>query len=158
MGDDMIRRRITVLVAAAAVVVAGGVALQAGSASAAVTPRVAPYVDMGSWPTPLLSQLSAASGVKSYTLGFVTGAGCKASWFNAYDPRSGWQLAEIKKVRAAGGDVIVSFGGASGIELAQACGSVGALAAEYQAVVKAYGLKYIDLDIEGAAVYDTASV
>jgi chitinase len=44
---------------------------------------VAPYVDMGAWPTPSLSGMSKASGVRSYTLGFITGAGCRASWFNA---------------------------------------------------------------------------
>jgi hypothetical protein len=155
MGDDMARRYLAVLGAAASLILAG---LLAAPAHAAVTPRVAPYVDMGAFPTPLLSQLSKASGTKSYTLGFVTSVGCKASWFNAFDPRSGWQLPEIKKIRAAGGDVKISFGGASGIDLAQACSSVGALAAEYQAVVKAYGLRYIDMDIEGAAVADPASI
>ncbi len=119
---------------------------------------VAPYVDMGAWPTPSLSAMSAASGVKSYTLGFVTGAGCKASWFNAYDPRSGWQKEEIAKLRAAGGDVKISFGGASGIELALACGSVSALTTEYNAVIDAYQANYIDLDIEGAASQDSASI
>ncbi|MBB4685582.1 chitinase [Amycolatopsis jiangsuensis] len=119
---------------------------------------VAPYVDMGAWPTPVLSGMSAQGGVKGFTLGFVTSAGCKASWFNAYDPRAGWQADEIAKIRDAGGDVKVSFGGASGIELAQACTDVSALAAEYTAVVEAYGLKYIDIDIEGAAVADTASI
>src|SRR5439155_10086404 len=107
---------------------------------------------------PSLSGMKSASGVRGYTLGFITGAGCRASWFNAYDPRTGWQLDEIRKVRAAGGDVKISFGGASGIELAQACGNVSALAAEYQAVVRAYSLKYLDLDIEGAASADPASV
>jgi len=42
--------------------------------------------------------------------------------------------------------------------LAQACGSAQAVETEYQAVVDAYGLKYIDLDIEGAAVAEPASV
>jgi hypothetical protein len=138
--------------------IAGGIGVTAIPAQAASGLPVAPYVDMGSWPTPSLSTMSKASGVKSYTLGFVTSAGCKASWFNAYDPRSKWQSAEIQKIRSAGGDVVVSFGGASGIELAQACTSVSALAAEYQAVIKAYGLKYIDLDIEGAAVADPTSI
>ncbi|WSE30114.1 chitinase [Amycolatopsis rhabdoformis] len=140
--------------------VAAGVAApaQAGVAAAGSPVPVAPYVDMGAWPTPVLSAMSAKSGVKGFTLGFVTGAGCKASWFNAYDPRAAWQASEIAKIRSGGGDVKVSFGGASGIELAQACSSVSALAAEYDAVVKAYGLKYIDLDIEGAAVADTASI
>jgi hypothetical protein len=141
---------------------------RAGVAAAASAPavapaagadlRVAPYVDMGAWPTPSLSGMANAGGVKGFTLAFVTSAGCKASWFNAYDPRSGWQREEIGRIRAAGGDVKVSFGGASGIELAQACGDVNSLAAEYDAVVKAYGLTYADFDIEGAAVADPAPV
>src|SRR6266545_4709156 len=118
----------------------------------------APYIDMGSWPTPLLSQISKASGLKSFTLAFVNSAGCKASWFNAFDPRSGWQLDEISKIRAAGGDVKISFGGASGIELAQACADVASLTGEYQAVINAYKLKFVDFDIEGAAVAEPASI
>jgi hypothetical protein len=132
-------------------------AVPAGPAAAVALP-VAPYVDMGEWPTPSLSAMSAAGKDKSFTLGFVTSAGCKASWFNAYDPRAGWQSAEIAKIRGAGGDVKVSFGGQSGAELAQACTSVSALVTEYNAVVKAYGLKYLDFDIEGAAEADTASI
>jgi hypothetical protein len=119
---------------------------------------VAPYIDMGSWPTPLLSQVASASGVRSYTLAFITASACKAMWFNAYDPRTGWQLDEITRIRAAGGDVKISFGGASGIELAQACTDVTALTAEYQAVVSAYGLRYIDFDIEGSASAEPASI
>jgi Cellulose binding domain len=119
---------------------------------------VAPYIDMGSWPTPLLSQVSSASGLRSFTLAFITASGCKAMWFNAYDPRTGWQLDEINRIRAAGGDVKISFGGASGIELAQACTDVNALTAEYQAVVSAYALRYIDFDIEGSATAEPASI
>ncbi|GGV36374.1 hypothetical protein GCM10010495_61830 [Kitasatospora herbaricolor] len=118
---------------------------------------VAPYVDMGAWPTPSLPAMATAGNLKSFTMGFVTGVGCKASWFNAYDPRTGWAKDQIDALRAKGGDVKVSFGGASGTELAAACGSVDALFAEYDAVVKAYGLKYVDFDIEGAAIADTAS-
>ncbi|MEU7907908.1 cellulose binding domain-containing protein [Actinoplanes sp. NPDC049118] len=121
---------------------------------------VAPYVDMGllSNGGTTLAQLAAAGNVKSYTLAFVTSAGCKASWFNAFDPRSGQFGDQIKALRAAGGDVKVSFGGATGIELATACTDVKALQAEYQAVVSAYDLKYIDLDIEGAAVADPTTI
>ncbi len=154
----MARWRLPLTGAAVAAALGGAIVVSTLPADAAVTVRVAPYVDMGSWPTPALSALSKASGTKSYTLGFVTSAGCKASWFNAYDPRAGWQLSEIKKIRSSGGDVKVSFGGASGIDLAQACTSVSSLAAEYQAVIKAYSLSYIDMDIEGAAVADPASI
>jgi hypothetical protein len=127
-------------------------------AAAANWPHVSPYVDMGAWPTPVLSQLSQASGIKGFTLGFVTSVGCKASWFNAYDPRTAWQKDEITKLRAAGGDVKISFGGASGIDLAQACTDANKLYTEYAAVVDAYGANYADFDIEGAAVADTASI
>src|SRR3954452_13275577 len=118
----------------------------------------APYVDMGAWPTPSLTTMVTSGNLKNVTLAFITASACKAMWFNAYDPRQAWGLDQINAVRARGGDVKISFGGATGIELAQACGSVAALQAEYQAVVSAYHLKYIDLDIEGSATADPASV
>ncbi|MEV6601411.1 cellulose binding domain-containing protein [Actinoplanes sp. NPDC051346] len=122
--------------------------------------RVAPYVDMGllSNGSTTLAQLAASGNVKSYSLAFVTGAGCKASWFGAFDPRTKKFGDQIDALRSAGGDVKVSFGGATGVELAQACTDVKALQAEYQAVVSAYDLTYIDLDIEGAASADAASI
>jgi hypothetical protein len=122
---------------------------------------VAPYVDMGllSNPgAPTLAQMAASGGVKSYTLAFVNSAGCKASWFNAFDPRAGQFKDQIDALRAAGGDVKISFGGATGIELAAACTDVTALQAEYQAVIDAYDLTYMDMDIEGAAAADTAAI
>jgi hypothetical protein len=118
----------------------------------------APYVDMGAWPTPNVPAMKSASGLKNFTLAFITASACKAMWFNAYDPRQGWARDQIDAIRAGGGDVKISFGGATGIELAQACSDVNALFTEYDAVVKAYALKYIDLDIEGAATADPASV
>jgi Carbohydrate binding domain/Fibronectin type III domain len=118
----------------------------------------APYVDMGAWPTPSLVEMATGGNLKSFTLAFITASGCKAMWFNAYDPRQAWSKDQIDAIRARGGDVKISFGGATGIELAQACSSVPALQAEYQAVVTAYGLKFIDLDIEGAATAEPASV
>ncbi|MFJ5989205.1 chitinase [Lentzea sp. NPDC092896] len=138
--------------------VLAAVVLPTGAAQAATLSSVAPYVDMGAWPTPVLSSMASKGGVKSFTLGFVTSYGCKASWFGAYDPRAGWQKEEIGKLRAAGGDVKISFGGASGIELAYFCTTPTTLADEYDAVVKAYALKYVDFDIEGAAVAEPATI
>ena len=156
MKPSIVRR---VLGIAGAVALVGTVVGTVPAEAAAGAPLpVAPYVDMGAWPTPVLSTMASRGGMKGFTLGFVTSFGCKASWFAAFDPRTRWQADEIAKIRNAGGDVKVSFGGASGIELAQACGTAAATAAEYDAVVKAYGLKYIDMDIEGAAVADPASI
>jgi hypothetical protein len=129
-----------------------------GGGGGGSTLPVAPYVDMGAWPTPTLTDMASAGNLKNFTMAFVNSAGCKASWFNAYDPRAAWSKDQIDAIRGRGGDVKISFGGANGIELAQACGSAQAVETEYQAVVDAYGLKYIDLDIEGAAVAEPASV
>ncbi len=147
-----------ITLAATALLAAFTVTPSTAASAAAGRTYTAPYVDMGAWPTPVLSEMSQASGLKGFTLGFVTSVGCKASWFNAYDPRTAWQKDEVDKIRAAGGDVKISFGGASGIELAQACSDVGSLTTEYAAVVDAYGASYADFDIEGAAVADPATI
>jgi hypothetical protein len=119
---------------------------------------VAPYVDMGSWPTPSITEMATAGNLKSFTLAFVTANGCKATWFSAFDPRTGWAKDQIDTIRSRGGDVKISLGGATGSELAQACATPAATAAEYQAVVDAYALRYLDIDIEGGAVADPVSV
>jgi hypothetical protein len=101
-------------------------------------------------------------GVKHYTLAFVTAqSGCEASWGGVAPVKDGlldeYLISNINELRAAGGNVIVSFGGASGAELAQSCSSVSALAAQYRAVIKRYNLTHLDFDIEGAAMADTAA-
>ncbi|EPD63833.1 cellulose binding domain-containing protein [Streptomyces sp. HGB0020] len=135
-----------------------GTTTTGGGQQPSVGLSTAPYIDMGAWPTPSMPDMASASGLKNYTMAFITASGCKAMWFNAYDPRDGWARDQIDAIRAGGGDVKISFGGASGIELAQACSSVDALYAEYNAVVTAYDLKYADFDIEGAASADPTSV
>ncbi len=57
----------------------------------------------------------------------------------------------MKAIRAAGGDVSISFGGYTGIELghAKACADAESLTKAYQSVIDKYSLTNIDLDIEG---------
>ncbi|HEY3873631.1 MAG TPA: cellulose binding domain-containing protein [Actinocrinis sp.] len=120
----------------------------------------APFVDMGAWPTPDLTQIAETAGLREFTLGFVTNgsAACTPSWFNAYSMNSGFETADIASLRGLGADVKVSFGGEAGLELAQSCTTVSALTAAYQSVISAYDLTQIDFDIEGAAVADPASI
>ncbi|WP_322480791.1 chitinase, partial [Thermogemmatispora sp.] len=120
----------------------------------------APYVDTGLYPTFQLTQTAQQIGVKFYTLAFIINGGgsCQAEWNGTTPVNQGFLQSDISNLRALGGDVIVSFGGANGIELAQACSSVSSLQAQYQAVVSNYQLKRIDFDIEGAAIADSASV
>jgi hypothetical protein len=64
---------------------------------------------------------------------------------------------QIGALRAKGGDVRVSFGGASGSELATTCSSADALAAAYGKAVDTYGLTKVDFDVEGGALPNTAA-
>lgn len=117
----------------------------------------APYVE--SWNNTSVNGLANATGNKFYTLAFIIGDGTCRGAFNGDMPLSGNPyVTDVANLRAQGGDVIISFGGASGTELGQACTSVSALQAAYQAVITKYNLKWMDLDIEGAPIADTASI
>jgi len=112
----------------------------------------APYIDVspGSG-SPIMQLAGNGSGNKHYTLAFILGYGCAASWFGAYQLNTTEASAigtRINELRAAGGDVIISFGGAAAPELANVCPSASALQAQYQAVVNMYHPYAIDLDIE----------
>ncbi|MBV1941277.1 cellulose binding domain-containing protein [Streptomyces sp. BV286] len=118
----------------------------------------APYVDTSLHPAFDLLAHSAATGVKEYTLAFVTdGGGCTPEWGGVTDLGSDAVAARIGALRAQGGDVRVSFGGAAGSELALNCSTADALAAAYGKTVDAYGLTKLDFDVEGGALPDKAA-
>ncbi|GJF30133.1 sugar hydrolase [Kitasatospora sp. NE20-6] len=120
--------------------------------------RFAPYVDTSLYPAFDLVGTAKATGVKTYNLAFlVSGGGCTPKWGGVSDLTTDAVAAQIGALRAAGGDVRVSFGGANGSELATACSSATDLAAAYQKAVDAYGLTKVDFDIEGGALADTAA-
>ena len=128
--------------------------------AAARTVPFSPYVDMAGYPPPALAKASKASGVKRITLGFITARGgtdCAPTWGGYADYGLSYRLADVRAFQKRGGVATASFGGQAGVELASACGSVDALAAAYQSVVDAYGVKRVDFDIEGAAVQDAAA-
>jgi chitodextrinase len=120
----------------------------------------APFIDIGSFPTPNLTQIAETTGLRVFSLGFIVNGstGCQATWFNAFTMSQGFEQSDIASLRALGGDVKPSFGGLAGTELAQACTNVTTLTAAYQSAIDAYGLTQIDFDIEGAAVADPASI
>ncbi|MER7639127.1 cellulose binding domain-containing protein [Streptomyces sp. NPDC126522] len=131
------------------------------TAGSGTTPGVAaPFIDLGAYPTPNLTQIATNTGLRQFSLGFITAGstGCNASWFNSFDPGAAWDRADFDSLRAMGGDVRPSFGGEAGTELALACTSTTALQAQYQKVVDAYALDRVDFDIEGAATVDHASI
>jgi len=117
----------------------------------------APYVE--SWNGTSVTNLANTTGHKFWTLAFIISNGsCTAAWNGDTPLSSNLYLNDINSLRAQGGDVIISFGGAAGTELGQACTTVAALQAAYQSVITKYNLTWIDLDIEGAAIADAASI
>src|SRR5215216_2878038 len=131
----------------------------------------APYVDMGLTADWQLLTIQQQSGVKVFTLGFVVGnGGCTPTWggvgatvANDTLPNGTTILSLVQGVRAAGGDVIISFGGASGTELALGCSTVSSLQAAYQSVLNKYSVNSstpvrLDFDIEGGATTDQTSI
>ncbi|MGI5482649.1 glycoside hydrolase family 18 protein [Streptomyces lavendofoliae] len=120
--------------------------------------RFAPYVDTSLHPAYDLLGTAATTGVKEFTLAFVTSGGsCAPLWGGVTGLADDRVAARIGALRAEGGDVRVSFGGATGRELALVCATAGDLAKAYGKVVDQYGLTKVDFDIEGAALPDTAA-
>ena len=118
----------------------------------------APYVDTSLYPAFDLVASAEATGVKNYNLAFITdGGGCTPKWGGVTDLGSDGVASQIGALRAKGGDVRVSFGGASGSELATTCSSADALAAAYGKAVDAYKLTKVDFDIEGGALPNTTA-
>ena len=103
----------------------------------------------------------AATGMKYYTLAFLTPqSGCTPEWEDGGNSVGAF-TSQISAIQAAGGNVIISFGGEpdgnNPNELAQTCTNVSQLTAAYQNVVNTYGVTRLDFDIEGSVLSDTAA-
>jgi chitinase len=135
---------------------AAGNASPASTVSATTSPSgggasmaVAPYEYFG-WGNPQNpTDAMAATGIKFFTLAFMlSDGGCNPAWDGDRPLTGGDDQSKINAIRGKGGDIIVSFGGASGNKLGEHCSSASALAGAYQKVINAYNLKAIDIDIE----------
>jgi chitinase len=119
----------------------------------------APYLRISDKTSHNLMASKNASGVNIFTLAFVIptdATKCLPQWEAEKQPIGAFSK-EIQALRDAGGEVIVSFGGAAGGELAQACTTVESLTAAYQSVIDAYSLTRLDFDIEMAVLNDVQS-
>ena len=134
-----------------------------GPASAAANPGpgfpaqyAAPYAEMWNSPSSLMNAYNA-TGNKYYTLAFISSQGTCNAAIDGSTPLTdaGWNNA-INSLRAVGGDVIASFGGAGSTELGT-CSTVASMQAQYQRVIDQFNLTRIDLDIEGSALDNTAA-
>jgi chitinase len=121
----------------------------AGAGSSQPIEMAAPYEYLG-WGSPQPPvEVMAATGIKDFTLAFILSHGtCKPAWDGSRPIAGGPDQAAIGEIRAAGGEVVVSFGGWSGKKLGVSCKTAAALAGAYQTVINAYALRAIDIDIE----------
>jgi chitinase len=127
----------------------------------------APYVDVTAWPTPLLDVIGVQHGIQQFTMAFVVSGNsqCVPSWGGVQNIGSGNTSdlltslsTSLANYRAKGGEVSVSFGGANGVPLMQACTSAATLQGAYQTVIDSYALTHIDFNMEGASQQDTAAI
>lgn len=124
----------------------------------------APYIDMTLPPT-LAFEDPGVNPAREVVLGFVVAnptSPCTPSWGGAYSLDGASSELELDRrvtqFRAAGGDVLISFGGQRNTELAVACQDPNALANAYESVIDRYQVDIVDFDVEGAAIGDTASL
>lgn len=126
--------------------------------SSAMLRIFAPYVDVLLWPTLDVTAIAKATGQKYFTLAFIVADGTgQPSWGGSVPLSQQWYMSYITSLRAMGGDVIISFGGATGQELATVAKDVATLQGQIQQVINMYKPKRIDFDVEGAALANTAA-
>jgi chitinase len=138
------------------------VELAAATSSAALPAHyAAPYLQISSSDAGDMAADQAATGLKDYTLAFLTPkSGCTPQWEDGGEAVGSF-ATQISAIQAAGGNVIISFGGEpdgnTPNEIAQTCTNVSQLTAAYQNVVNTYGVTRLDFDIEGSVLSDTAA-
>ncbi len=136
----------------------------AALAALALTPLahatdVAPYFETwaygGGYTPTTLMQAKSAGGVTSATMAFgVSNGGCTLG--GGLDANmSGAGKTDIVNFQAAGGRVILSFGGASGTYLESACSDDG-MYNLVKSVLDTTGARAIDFDVEGSQISKTA--
>ncbi|MFH8973074.1 chitinase [Streptomyces sp. NPDC017890] len=130
-------------------------ATTAPSESSAPVTAYAPYVNATT-----ASATDSNGSPATYNLAFVISSGndCVPRWNGAQDIDDTSVASRVAKLTELGADVRVSFGGASGTELAAACDSASDLADAYGAALDAAGATRADFDIEGDDLTDTDSV
>jgi hypothetical protein len=156
------------LAAAAAGLVIGAPAITPALAAGTPLPAhvYAPYYETYLAPnTPSLTATSQASGAKYFTLAFLESTGknsCTVAWNGNSGQPLNYYASDIAALRAAGGDVIPSFGGYSadhgGTEIADSCKSVSSIAADYESVISTLGVTRLDMDVESKSLNNTAGI
>jgi chitinase len=136
-----------------------------GSCQPGGTKLFAPYIDMSLTVDQQIVSIQQQSGVKAFTLAFLTAGGCSVGWGGLGGtlptdtlPNGNTIQALVQQLQAAGVKIIISFGGANGQDPAAFCSSVSSLQAVYQSVINRYNVNMLDFDIEGGATTNQAAI
>ncbi|AZQ36650.1 hydrolase [Streptomyces cyaneochromogenes] len=127
----------------------------ASASSGASSTSYAPYVSATE-----ASDLDSAGSPATYNLAFVIsdGSDCTPKWNGTTALSDSAVKSRIAGLTQDGASVRVSFGGASGKELAATCESASELADAYGKALDAAGASLADFDIEGDELTDSDSV
>jgi chitinase len=120
--------------------------------------RAAPYLYPGWGNPPAPGTVMNATGIRAFTIAFVLANGCNPIWDGEGGLTGGVHASTINAIRAAGGDVVPSFGGYSGSKLGPNCATPELLAGAYQTVIDTFALKAIDIDIENYDEFENYTV
>ncbi|MFJ9371799.1 chitinase [Streptomyces sp. NPDC101455] len=139
-----------------------------GTQSATSTPSSTPSSSASSSTTSYAPYVSATTAAdmdskgspSTYNLSFAIASGstCTPTWNGTTAIGDSAVTSRISALKTSGATVRVSFGGASGKELAETCTSATALAKAYGEALDAAGSSQADFDIEGDALTDSTSV
>jgi chitinase len=137
-------------------ITAAGVLLGTTAATAGTPPfpgqYAAPYLQIEAADAGDMAADMQATGERYYTLAFLTPAGgCTPIWEDNNDPMNAF-TSQVAALQSAGGNVIPSFGGASGGELARTCAPASRLESAYAQVADTYQVHRLDFDIEGGVL------
>jgi Glycosyl hydrolases family 18 len=124
----------------------------------------APYFEAYSSDNP--ATVAQASGAKYLSMAFVQtnkSGSCTVYWDGSTSQPIGSTFASaISTIRAAGGDVIPSFGGytadTTNTEIADSCTSVSSIASAIENVISKYNLHRIDFDVEQNSLTNSAGI
>jgi chitinase len=118
----------------------------------------APYMYIGFDDHFQLTQCDDACGQKFYTLAFIiSDKSNNPAWDGRIPMDRNLYMNQITAIRARGGDVIISFGGADGKEIAISETNIAVLQAKYQSIIDRYKFTWLDFDIEGDALKNTGA-
>jgi chitinase len=114
-----------------------------------------PYMYLGAGDNFKLTDCDDTCGQKFYTLAFIIAdKNNQPAWDGRWPLEENRYADQIAAIRKRGGDIVVSFGGEAGKEIALVEPDEQKLFAMYEAVIDKYSFTWLDFDIEGNAMKD----